>query len=40
MFPFVNEAVNEVYVVIATDYRAAWLRQDHHNPIDYWGYDL
>ena len=41
MFPFVKEAVERGYVVIAPDYRGSTgYGKDHHNAIDYGGYEL
>jgi dipeptidyl aminopeptidase/acylaminoacyl peptidase len=41
MFPFVKEAVDRGYVVIAPEYRGSTgYGKDHHNAIDYGGYEL
>ena len=41
MFPFVKEAVERGYVVIAPEYRGSTgYGKDHHNAIDYGGYEL
>jgi dipeptidyl aminopeptidase/acylaminoacyl peptidase len=41
MFPFVKEAVDRGYVVIAPDYRGSTgYGRDFHNAIDYGGYEL
>jgi dipeptidyl aminopeptidase/acylaminoacyl peptidase len=41
MFPFVQEAVERGYVVIAPDYRGSTgYGKDFHNAIDYGGYEL
>jgi dipeptidyl aminopeptidase/acylaminoacyl peptidase len=41
MFPFVREAVERGYVVIAPEYRGSTgYGKDHHNAIDYGGYEL
>jgi dipeptidyl aminopeptidase/acylaminoacyl peptidase len=41
MFPFVKEAVDRGYVVIAPDYRGSTgYGKDFHNAIDYGGYEL
>lgn len=41
MFPFVKEAVDRGYVVIAPDYRGSTgYGKEHHNAIDYGGYEL
>jgi dipeptidyl aminopeptidase/acylaminoacyl peptidase len=41
MFPFVKEAVDRGYVIIAPEYRGSTgYGKDHHNAIDYGGYEL
>ncbi len=41
MFPFVKEAIDRGYVVIAPEYRGSTgYGKEHHNAIDYGGYEL